>query len=86
MPSASLDQIKILEARDELLSVLNATNHSPFFHEMRHPEDEEIFHISRRLPEMVERFLDSIPKEQKSNPVQVEYLGKGQVAKREPGK
>jgi hypothetical protein len=86
MPSASLDQIKILEARDELLSVLNATNHSPFFHEMMRPEDEEIFHMSRRLPEMVERFLDSSPKEQKSNPVQVEYLGKGRVAKREPGK
>lgn len=82
----SRDQIKILEARDELLSVLNATNHSPFFHEMMRPEDEEIFHISRRLPEMVERFLDSIQKEQKSKPVQVEYLGKGRVAKREPGK
>jgi hypothetical protein len=53
---------------------------------MRHPEDEEFFHISRRLPEMVERFLDSILKEQKLNPVQVEYLGKGRVAKREPGK
>lgn len=80
------DHAKIAEARKELLAVLAATTHSPFLHEMMRPEDEEVFHMVRRMPEMVERFLDSIPKEQNLTPVLFAHPGDGRATKRDATK
>lgn len=48
---------KISEARHNLLAVLEVTMHGPFFREMYGPDDEEIFFMVKRLPQMMERFL-----------------------------
>lgn len=55
------DPRAISEARKELIAVLEATVHGPFFHEIIRPEDEEMYFMIRHLPEMIQRFLEHVP-------------------------
>lgn len=48
----------IEEARAELMVTLEVTTHGPLFHEMFHPDDEEMSFVLRHLHEMVNHFLD----------------------------
>jgi hypothetical protein len=55
------DAKTISEARDELIAILEATSHGPFFHEIMRPEDEEVYFMIRHLPEMIDRFIENLP-------------------------
>lgn len=51
----------IADARKELISILEAVTHGPFFHEMMRDENEEMYFMARHLPEMVDRFIEHLP-------------------------
>ena len=53
------DPKSISEARQELIVILEATLHGPFFHEIIRPDDEEVYFMIKRLPEMIQRFLET---------------------------
>lgn len=55
------DSKAISEARGELIAILEATTHGPFFHEIMRPEDEEVYFMIRHLPEMIDRFIENLP-------------------------
>ena len=55
------DAKTISEAREELIAILEATSHGPFFHEIMRPEDEEVYFMIRHLPEMIDRFIENLP-------------------------
>ncbi len=52
------DPEKISEARKELLTIMEATTHGPFFHEIMRPDDEDVYLMIKHLPDVVDRFLE----------------------------